>query len=68
MRSGIDPRDPVFVHSLLELYMYRRISDPGMGPYPPQVVLAVIPGFGFAHLAGGVDPDDPRFVPSVLEL
>ena len=30
----------VFVPGLLELYMYGRISDPGMRPYPPRLALA----------------------------
>ena len=31
----------VFVPGLLELYMYGRISDPGMGSYTAQVALAL---------------------------
>ena len=29
----------VFVAGLLELYMYGRIHDAGLGPYPPWVAL-----------------------------
>ena len=31
----------VFVTTLSGLYMYGNITDPGMGPYPPAVKLAL---------------------------
>ena len=33
-------RTTVFVPDVLELQMYRRISDPGMGSYFPLVAVA----------------------------
>ena len=39
----------VLVPGLLKLYMYGRIHDTGMGPYPPRVTLALrIQGWGLA--------------------
>ena len=44
--------------------MYGRISDSGMGPYPPRVALALrTPGKGSHIVRGGIDPGDFRFVP-----
>ena len=37
LRAGIDRGMTVFVPSLLELLMYGRIYDPGMGTYPPRM-------------------------------
>ena len=37
--GGIDPE--VIISGLLDLYMYGRNSDPGMGSCPPRVVLAL---------------------------
>ena len=31
----------VFVPGVLDLYIYGRIFDPGKGPYPPRVALAL---------------------------
>ena len=60
-------RITVFVPGLLELYMYARTSDPGMGPYPSQVALALrTPGWGFHTVRGVVDPRDQRFRPRVV--
>ena len=45
-------RTTVFVPGLSELYMYGRISDPGIGPYPAQVALgtgSTNPRLGFPH-------------------
>ena len=58
--------------------MYGRISNPGMGTYPPQGVLALctIPsqsaigqwGWGFHTVRGGFDPEITVFVPALSEL
>ena len=72
-RAGryIDPGD-VFVPVLLGLQIYRRISDPGMEPYPRRVALALgspNPRLGFPHLARAVSTRETTvFVPSLLEL
>ena len=54
----------VFASNVLELYIYRRISDLGMGPYLPRVALAPRTqpisnqsvGLGFKHYAGRYRP------------
>ena len=44
--------------------MYGMIYDPGMGSYPPRVVLALrTPGWAFRIVRGGIDPGDHRFRP-----
>ena len=40
--------------------MYGRIHDPGLGPYPLRVALALrIPGWGFHNVRGRIDPGVP---------
>ena len=56
------PPTTVFAPGLLELYRYRRISDPEMGPCPPRVALALrIPSWDFQTMRGGIDPGDHLF-------
>ena len=47
--------------------MYGRIYGPGMGSYPPRVVLALrTPCWGFHTVGGGIDPEGHRFRPRVV--
>ena len=58
----------VFVPDLMELQIYGRIYEPGMGPYPPRVAPAKrTPGWGFHTVRIGIDPDDHRFRPRFVE-
>ena len=42
--------------------MNERISDPGMGPYPPRVALALrTPVWGFLTVRGSTALGDDRF-------
>ena len=79
VRGDIDPGNTVFVPGLLEFYMHGRISDPGMGPYPPRAALALrTSGWGLAMSQSGVGVSTPcgvvstwgiaSFVPGLLEL
>ena len=48
--------------------MYRKISDPRMGLYPPWVALALrTPGRGFHTMRGGIDPGERRFHPQFID-
>ena len=52
----------VFVSGLLELLMDRRISDLGMGRYPPRVALILrTSDRGFHTVRDGIDLDGPPF-------
>ena len=52
---------------LLEMETYIRISDPGMGPYPPRVALAPrTPSWGFHIVRGGIEPGSHRLCPRLL--
>ena len=58
----------VFVPDLMELQIYGRIYEPGMGPYPPRVAPAKrTPGWGFHTVRIGIDTDDHRFRPRFVE-
>ena len=42
--------------------MHGNISDPGMGPYPTRVELALqTPRWGFHTVLNGIDPGDHCF-------
>ena len=44
--------------------MYGRTTGPGMGSYPPWVVLALrTPDWGFHTVRDGTDPGEHRFRP-----
>ena len=63
----------VFVPALLELYMSRETSEPGMRPYRPRVALALLSspnqsaigrsGWGFHTVRGGFNPGGHFFAP-----
>ena len=54
----------VFVPGLLELSLYRILSDPGMGRYPHLMALALrTPGWGSRTVGGGIDQGDYCFCP-----
>ena len=62
----------VFVLGVLELSLYGRISDPGMGRYLYRMAMAPrTSGWGFHTVGGGIDQGDqcfgPRFV-NVVDL
>ena len=58
-----------FVPGLLELSLYGRISDPGMGRYPHRMVLALrTPGWGFHTVGGGIDQGDHCFCPRFVKV
>ena len=70
LRGGIDPGDHLlFVPGSSKLYMYGRISDPGMILYPPRMALpprtpANQPvGLEFPHRAGRYRPRGPPLRP-----
>ena len=49
----------VFIPGLLKLSLYGRISDPGMGSYPPWMAMALrTPGWSFHTGRGGIDTRD----------
>ena len=54
VRGWSDTGDHRFVPGLSELWMYARISDPGIGSYRPRVTpISDRPlGLGFPHRAG----------------
>ena len=62
-----------FVPGLSELWLHERIYEPGMGPYPPLMVLALQTSpsqsetkqrrMGLHAVRGGVDPEDRRYRP-----
>ena len=59
----------VFVPGLLDLYMYARINDAGMGPYPPRVALALRTPVWSLHTVGsGIDRGTTVFVPGLLGM
>ena len=76
VRGGLRPGDHRFVPRLSELYMYGRVSNPGMGKYPPRgaLVLCTIPsqsaivqrGWGFHTVRGDFRPGDHRFRAQVV--
>ena len=54
----------VFIPGLLKLSLYGRISDPGMGSYPPWMAMALrTPGWGVHTVGGGIDPGGHHFRP-----
>ena len=74
LRGGIDPGDHLlFVPGSSKLYMYGRISDPGIGTYPFRGALALCTilnqsvigqwGWGFPTTWGGGDPAGHLFRP-----
>ena len=43
------------------------ISDPGLGPYPPRMALALrTPGWGLHTVRGGIDPAGQGFRPRLV--
>ena len=49
--------------------MYGRIHDPGMGPYPPRMAIALrTPGWGFHTVGGGSTRESTVFVHGLLKL
>ena len=76
VRGGFDPGDHRFRPQVVGVVRYGRISNPGMGTYPPRGALALctIPsqsaiaqcGWGFHTVRGGFDPGDHRFGPQIV--
>ena len=63
-RPGVPPFRPHFAVFVI----HGRISDPGMGSYPPRVCLALPstnPRLGFPHRAGPYRPGGPPFTSPV---
>ena len=59
----------VFVPGLLELLLYGRISDLGMGRYPHRMGLALqTSGWGFHTVGDGVDHGDHCFCPRFVKF
>ena len=68
MRGGIDLEAHRFRTRLLEL-MYRRISDPEVGPYLLREALALrTPGWGVYTVPSGIDPGEHRFGPHFFRV
>ena len=72
VRDGIDPGDYRFLLwfiGVVYIYMYicGRISDPGIGSYPPRVALALrTQGYSFHTVRGGIDPGGHRCRPRII--
>ena len=68
VRDGIDPGDYRFLLWFIGVvYIYGRISDPGMGSYIPRVALPLrTPGWSLHTVRGGIDPGGHRCRPRII--